>query len=125
MFDHVIDVVVDVERFFELIKTNILILVIDPVKVLPVAVDEHLVGPAEAVLDAAVGDVHAVDVLLVDSDDQRQRISDLDGFGDSSVDRFADVDPHRGAGHRGRRRQRRRRQGAGIRETLVAGSKHG
>ena len=91
----------------------------------PVAVDEHLVGPAETVLDAAVGDVHAVDVLLVNSDDQRQRISDLDGFGDSSVDRFADVDPHRGAGHRGRRRQRRRRQGAGIRETLVVVSNPG
>ncbi len=29
----------------------------------PVAADEHLIGPAESILDAAVGDVHSVDVL--------------------------------------------------------------
>jgi len=82
-------------------------------RALPIAVDEHLIGPAEAILDAAVLDVHAVDVLLVDADDERQRIADLDGFGDSPVDRFADVDPHRRARHRRRRGQRRRGQRAG------------
>ncbi len=35
----------------------------DPLNTLPFAVDEQLVGPSEAILDATLVDVHAVDVL--------------------------------------------------------------
>ena len=41
---------------------------------LPLAVDQSLLGPPEAVLDHALGDVHAVDVLVVDAHDEGQGV---------------------------------------------------
>ena len=41
---------------------------------LPLSVDQSLLGPPEAVLDHALGDVHAVDVLVVDAHHEGQGV---------------------------------------------------
>ena len=41
-------------------------------------VDEALVAPAETVPDGAAGDVHAVDVLVVNADHESQGVANLD-----------------------------------------------
>ena len=41
---------------------------------LPLPVEKSLLGPPEAVLDHALGDVHAVDVLVVDAHHEGQGI---------------------------------------------------
>jgi hypothetical protein len=43
-------------------------------KGLPFTVDEQLVGPAETILDAALIDVHSVDVLSEQKQKQKQII---------------------------------------------------
>lgn len=84
----------------------------------PVGVDEGLLGPPEAILDDAVGDLHAVDVLVVDGDDEGEWVADLDLLGHQAVDGLPAVDAHRGAGHGGGGRQRRGAEAAGMRRKI-------
>ena len=42
--------------------------------ILPLSVKQSLLGPPEAVLDHALGDVHAVDVLVVDAHHESQGV---------------------------------------------------
>ena len=46
--------------------------------------------------------MHAVDVLIVDADHERQRVADLDVLGHESLARLPEEDPHAGGGHGGR-----------------------
>ena len=62
----------------------------------PLRVDQVLVAPAQAVPDGAAGDVHPVDVLVIDADHQSKRIANLDILGHQSLGRLAIEDPHTG-----------------------------
>lgn len=62
-------------------------------------VDEHLLAPSKSVPDKAAGDLHAVDLLVVERDDHGERISDADVLCNQTVGRFAGEDAHVAARH--------------------------
>lgn len=66
-------------------------------------VDEFLLAPSQAVPDQAVGHSDAVGILLVDGDDQCQRVADLNILRHLLLRRIAREDLHAAAGH-GRQR---------------------
>ena len=44
----------------------------------PLAIDEVLVTPAKTIPDRAAGDVHPIDILVINADHQGERVSNLD-----------------------------------------------
>lgn len=82
----------------------------------PLIVDKWLFAPVEAVSHETVGDSHAVGILVVDADDERERVSDLDVLGDHLLLGVADEDLHAAARHGRSGHQRRRAQHANVEE---------
>ena len=82
-------------------------------------VDETLVTPAQPVPDGAAGDVHPVDVLVVDADHQSQGVADLDVLGHQTLGWLSVEDPHAGGRHGCCGCERSRPQGAAMREVEV------
>ena len=72
-------------------------------------VEEQLVGPAEAVADRTIGDLHAEDVLPVQGHHQRQTVADLHVLGRHVLLGVAGVDVHRRARQRHGHRRRQLR----------------
>ena len=65
----------------------------------PLGVDQVLVTPAQSVPDAAAGHVHPVDVLVIDTDHQSQRIANLHILRHQTLWWFTIEDPHTGWRH--------------------------
>lgn len=94
--------------------------VIAIIVLLPLRVDEFLLWPPESVLDGAFGNLHSINVLIIDADNQSERIANLDVLGHATINGFAVVNPHRGRGHGRSGRQWRGSQSTRKRKCLRA-----
>ena len=63
------------------------------------SVDEVLVAPAQPVPDGAAGDVHPVDILVINADHQSQGVTNLDILRHQTLGWFTIEDPHAGGRH--------------------------
>lgn len=77
-------------------------------------VDQWLLAPVETVAHEAVRNTHAVGFLVVNADDESERVSDLDILGYDFFLRVANEDLHAASGHGCRGHQRRRSQHADV-----------